>query len=114
MGVFANDPSRLMRTAHKFKVYDFTDAGVSDSESPARDEVMAEIVQRLEPFRVDAKPIVGATVITKDLNIDSLAVMDMVMELEDRFDISIPLNDVAEIHTVDELADAVLRKVGSR
>jgi acyl carrier protein len=40
--------------------------------------------------------------------------MDMVMELEDRFDISIPLNDVAEIHTVDELADAVLRKVGSR
>ncbi|HJQ57679.1 MAG TPA: acyl carrier protein [Vineibacter sp.] len=103
-----------MRAAHKFKVYDFTDTVTSDPDSPARDEVVAEIVQRLEPYRVDAKPIQGGTVITKDLNIDSLAVMDMVMELEDRFDISIPLNDVAEIHTVDELTDAVLRKVGSR
>lgn len=103
-----------MRTAHKFKVYDFTDTVVSDPNSPPRELVVAEIVQRLEPFRVESKPILGSTVITKDLNIDSLAVMDMVMELEDRFDISIPLNDVAEIHTVDELADAVLRKVGSR
>jgi acyl carrier protein len=103
-----------MRTAHKFKVYDFTDTIVNDSDTPAREDVVAEIVQRLEPYRVDARPIAGTTIITKDLNIDSLAVMDMVMELEDRFDISIPLNDVAEIHTVDELADAVLRKVGAR
>jgi len=104
----------MRSAAHKFKVYDFTDAVVGDSGSPAREQVIAEIVQRLEPFRVDSRPILGATVITKDLNIDSLAVMDMVMELEDRFDISIPLNDVAEIHTVDELADAVLRKVEGR
>ncbi|MCW5748743.1 MAG: acyl carrier protein [Alphaproteobacteria bacterium] len=103
-----------MRSAHKFKVYDFTDTVVSDPDSPAREQVIAEIVQRLEPFQVDSRSILGSTVITKDLNIDSLAVMDMVMELEDRFDISIPLNDVAEIHTVDELADAVLRKIGSR
>ena len=103
-----------MRSSHKFKVYDFTDPVTNDADLPPRDKVIAEIVQRLEPFRVDVRPIAGSTVITKDLNIDSLAVMDMVMELEDRFDISIPLNDVAEIHTVDELADAVLRKVGGR
>ncbi len=101
-----------MRSAHKFKVYDFTETVPGESDTPAREQVVAEIVQRLEPFRVDARPVIGSTVITKDLNIDSLAVMDMVMELEDRFDISIPLNDVAEIHTVDELADAVLRKIG--
>jgi acyl carrier protein len=103
-----------MRSAHKFKVYDFTDTVPADAGSQARDQVVAEIVKRLEPFQVESRPISGATVITKDLNIDSLAVMDMVMELEDRFDISIPLNDVAEIHTVDELADAVLRKIGGR
>ena len=51
----------------------------------------------------------GVTVITKDLAIDSLAVMDMVMEIEDRFDVSIPMNVVAEIYTVDELADTVLK-----
>jgi acyl carrier protein len=70
--------------------------------------VMEEIVRHLEPFQAGEQPITGATVISKDLTIDSLAVMDMVMELEDRFDISIPLNTVAEIHTVDELTDTIL------
>ena len=67
-----------------------------------------EIWRHLEPYRTGEKPITGDTVITKDLTIDSLAVMDMVMELEDRFDISIPMNVVAEIYTVDELADTIL------
>ena len=30
------------------------------------------------------------------------------MELEDSFDVSIPMNVVAEIHTVDQLADTIL------
>ena len=34
--------------------------------------------------------------------------MDIVVELEDRFDIAIPINVVAEIRTVDELADAIM------
>ena len=73
-----------------------------------RPDVMAEICRHLEPFRTGEAPITGDTVITKDLTIDSLAVMDMVMELEDQFDISIPINVVAEIYTVDELADTIL------
>src|SRR5690348_6427061 len=76
---------------------------------PSRGEVMAEICSQLEPFQADdGRAISGATVISKDLSIDSLAVMDMVMDLEDRFDVSIPMNVVAEIQTVDELADTIL------
>src|ERR1041384_8103742 len=97
-----------MRASHKFKVYEFADDPMSDAPTVTRDDVRADICRRLDPFRTDAKPITGATVITKDLNIDSLAVMDMVMELEDRFEITLPLNRVAEIHTVDQLTDAVL------
>jgi len=90
----------LLRTAHK---------RIVENDDVTRDEVMLEICQQLEPFQSDdGQPIVGATVISKDLTIDSLAVMDMVMELEDRFDVSIPMNVVAEIHTVDELADTIL------
>lgn len=73
-----------------------------------RAEVMHEIRDQLAPYRLDEKPIMGQTVIYQDLSIDSLAVMDIVMELEDRFDIAIPINVVAEIRTVDELADAIL------
>jgi acyl carrier protein len=78
-------------------------------QRPTRGEVMAEICRQLEPFQAeDGRPIIGATVISKDLSIDSLAVMDMVMDLEDQFDVSIPMNVVAEIQTVDELADTIL------
>lgn len=70
-------------------------------------EAFAEIVKLLEPFRKGDAEITLDTDITRDLNIDSLAVMDMIMELEDKFDVSIPLNVVAETKTVRELADAV-------
>ena len=103
-----------MHANHKFKVYEFADDSMSDAPTVTRDDVRADICRRLDPFRTDARPITGTTVITKDLNIDSLAVMDMVMELEDTYDISIPLNVVAEIHTVDELADTVLKIRGER
>jgi len=74
-----------------------------------RSMVMAEIRRHLRPFQVDDNQLItGATVISKDLSIDSLAVMDMVMDLEDQFDVSIPMNVVAEIQTVDELADTIL------
>ena len=74
----------------------------------SRHLVMDEICRHLSPFQAGERPITGETVISKDLTIDSLAVMDMVMELEDRFDISIPMNTVAEIQTVNELADTIL------
>lgn len=74
-----------------------------------RDDVMYEVCRQLAPYRADDKPITAQTVIYDDLSIDSLAVMDIVVELEDRFDIAIPINVVAEIRTVDDLADTILR-----
>ncbi len=74
----------------------------------SRAEVIREICHHLAPYQNGDQPIVGDTVIAKDLTIDSLAIMDMVMELEDRFDVSIPMSVIAEIHTVNELADTIL------
>jgi len=74
-----------------------------------RDDVMYEVCHQLAPLPGrPKKPITGQTVIYDELSIDSLAVMDIVVELEDRFDIAIPINTVAEIRTVKELADAIL------
>jgi len=85
--------------------------GVADPivlpRATSRTDVIREICHHLAPFQAGEKPITGGTVIAKDLSIDSLAIMDMVMELEDRFDVSIPMNVIAEIHTVDQLADTI-------
>ena len=71
-------------------------------------DVMHEVCRQLAPYQAEEKPITGQTVIYQDLSIDSLAVMDIVMELEDRFDVFIPINAVAEIHTVEELTHTIL------
>jgi acyl carrier protein len=103
-----------LRTAQNL-IVENDDAAVLLRRVPARGEVMAEIVTQLVNFRTDDTYVIrGETVIAKDLAIDSLAVMDMVMELEDRFDVSIPMNVVAEIQTVDELADTILKLAARR
>lgn len=47
------------------------------------------------------------TLLKRDLNLDSLAEMDLLMNLEDRFDVSISLNHLPEIETVRDLAQAI-------
>jgi acyl carrier protein len=104
-----------LRTAQNMIVENDGVSSLLLRREPMRGEVMAAISTQLAPFRTnDSQVIRGATVISKDLAIDSLAVMDMVMELEDRFDVSIPMNTVAEIQTVDELADTILTLAARR
>ena len=104
-----------MRTAQNAIVENDDVAAILLRRVPTRGEVMAEIVTQLANFRTDDSYVIrGETVIAKDLAIDSLAVMDMVMELEDRFDVSIPMNVVAEIQTVDELANTILKLAARR
>lgn len=49
-----------------------------------------------------------------DLGFDSLQVLELVAELEDRFDISIPLNDVPSTRTVAQIVAQVARLVEER
>ena len=42
-----------------------------------------------------------------DLGFDSLQVLEVIAELEDTFDISIPLNDVPATRTVGQVVDRV-------
>lgn len=47
------------------------------------------------------------TNIINDLGLDSVAVMDFVMEIEDRFDVSVPLDRIAEVETLGDLINTV-------
>ena len=74
-------------------------------------EIYGEIRRLLAPYQVEGRPIAGDTVICDGTLVDSLTVMDMIVELEDRFDIAIPMKQVVEIRTVDQLADTISRLV---
>jgi acyl carrier protein len=49
-----------------------------------------------------------------DLGFDSLQVLEVVAELEDRFDISIPLNDVPTTRTVGQVVAQVASLAAQR
>ena len=51
--------------------------------------------------------ITDHTDIVEDLGMDSLGVMNFVMAIEDFYDISIPLDRIAQIQTVADLIHAV-------
>ena len=70
-------------------------------------DIEAEIVELLAK-RVPAGVNVSAqTHIVGGLGLDSVAILDFIMDLEDRFDISIPLDRVAEVQTIAELSRAI-------
>jgi len=72
-----------------------------------RDEVFAKLCELLQPFNANKIDLKGSTDISTDLNIDSVSVMDFIMEVEDHFDIDIPLNVLSETRTIDELGAVV-------
>ena len=51
-----------------------------------------------------AVDVTAASDIGRDLGVDSLTLMNIVMELEDVFELSIPLDRLADVETVGDLA----------
>ena len=69
--------------------------------------IEAEVIELLA-HRVPADIKVSAqTKIVGDLGLDSVAVLDFIMDVEDHFNISIPLDRVAEVQTIAELSHAI-------
>jgi acyl carrier protein len=65
-----------------------------------------DIFQQVEGLLLQYAPqqvaIQDDTDLINDLGFDSLRVMDMLNEVEDVFDITYPLNDLASLHTVKD------------
>lgn len=56
-----------------------------------------------EQFDVEEDTITDDTTITEDLGADSLDVVDLLMSIEDEFEIEVPDTEIENIKTVGEL-----------
>ena len=74
--------------------------------------VFATVAGLIEPFNKKGVALSDATSFQHDLEWDSLTVMDFVANIEDEFDIIITMNMQAEIETVGQLVDAVIKLKG--
>ncbi len=74
-----------------------------------RQQTLAKILELIEPFNKKAIPVTESTRFAQDLEWDSLTVLDFVANVEDEFDVIISMNMQAEIETVGQLADALVK-----
>jgi acyl carrier protein len=89
-----------MRHNHQLALVD------SNGDGPAR-SMRDEIAAIFEQVLGRPVAISDDTDIVEDLGMDSLGVMNFVMAIEDFYDLSIPLDRVAQIQTVADLIRAV-------
>lgn len=76
-----------------------------------RDEVMTKVREHLSAeLEVDASEIAETTRFREDLDADSLDLYELVMELEDRYGISVSEEQAAQIKTVGDAVDFVVAR----
>ncbi len=80
-----------------------TEPGVQEDD----DLVFRRICALLDPLNHKGVKLTRDIDLVADLEIDSVSVLDVVMEVEDSYDISIPVNTISEIRTLGELVDAI-------
>ncbi len=65
--------------------------------------VYQQIQEILTPLVPEGTAVAMETDLTVDLGLDSLKVMKILEDLEDSFDISIPINILPDVRTVEDL-----------
>jgi acyl carrier protein len=70
-----------------------------------------EILRRVSRRPIDPAP---DSELLADLGFDSLQVLELIGELEDHFNIAMPLNDLPHVRTVAQVVAEVRRLAGSQ
>ena len=67
-------------------------------------QILAALQTELTSLTQGRIEIRESTDLLGDLNLDSLQIMNLLLEIEDRFDISIPVSILPDVKTVKDLA----------
>ncbi len=78
-----------------------------------REEVLSKVREVVsEILKVEPERVTEEAAFVEDLEADSLAQVELVMKLEEEFNIEIPEGDAEKIRTVGEAVDYILKRVG--
>ena len=72
-------------------------------------DIESAIIRILERFLKEPPALSGSTDLIADLDLESVQIMEFVVEVEDHYDIAIDLESLSNVHTVAELAAVVNR-----
>lgn len=78
------------------------------------EEALAQLYEILKPYAKEGLVLSEETELVADLGLDSMQVMQLLLETEERFDISIPLNVLPDVRTVRDFARQIQQQTGQR
>ena len=67
-------------------------------------EILSQLYEELSSFKKGRVELSEDTELVGHLHLDSLQIMNLLLYIEDRFDISIPVNILSDVKTVRDLA----------
>ena len=73
----------------------------------SNDEILRQLCDHLKHQSGPKVEIDPDRNLVEQLSLDSIKVLNLIMEIEDKFDITIPINALADINTVRELAELI-------
>ena len=82
-------------------------SAILTGESMDRAEIEQQLITLIEPLLEKPVPIAPDTDLVQEVGLPSLKVMELIVEVEDTYDISYPLNQLQEVRTVKDLASSV-------
>jgi acyl carrier protein len=82
-------------------------SAILTGESMDQAEIEQQLITLIEPLLEKPVPIAPDTDLVQEVGLPSLKVMELIVEVEDTYDISYPLNQLQEVRTVKDLASSV-------
>lgn len=75
----------------------------------AESNLVAEITQFVRTIgRIDAGVVIGPDqVLDEELGLDSLAIVEVILKIEDKYGLTIDEDEAARLHTIADLAEYV-------
>ncbi len=70
----------------------------------SKEKILDQLFELVRPYSEQPITLSEQTRIMDDIGLDSMAVMELVMQIEDHFDVSVPLNILPDVNTIGEFA----------
>ncbi|MGI9331131.1 MAG: acyl carrier protein [Gammaproteobacteria bacterium] len=70
-------------------------------------EIEQQLIELIKPLLDKPTTVTADTDLVHEVGLPSLKVMELIVEVEDTYDISYPLNQLQDVRTVKDLAQSV-------
>jgi acyl carrier protein len=76
------------------------------------EDILSIVIDLVRPLAPEGRGVREETDLVADLEFDSLKVMNLIEQVEDRFDVSVPLNILPDIRTVQDFTVQLQKILG--